>query len=198
MPGGQQGIEAEIFLYDTLSGGAGFTRQVGVRFPEVFAEALRLLESCPDRCDRSCYRCLRSYKNKFDHDLLDRRIGSYLMRYLATGVVAPPDRGWVDSTTDLLLNDLERQVGDLVEFSRSASARCADGVEHTAPILARRPDGSELVIGVLDPLTDSYSSDLEFQALITGSIVPVWPVEEVVARRNLPWVSSQLVSELTE
>lgn len=197
-PAGHAGIEAEIFLYDTLAGGAGFTRQVGVRFGEIFERALALLESCPEDCDRSCYRCLRSYKNKFDHDLLDRRVGAYLMRFLLTGRVPPLERQWMDQVTDLLLHDLERQVGDLVDFRRREPVLDQDGTERIAPIVARRADGSQLVIGVLDPLTASYSSDPDFQALCTRPAIPAWPVEEILARRNLPWVSSQLVTELAE
>ena len=63
---GRRGQEAEIYLYDTLSGGAGFARRVGELGLAVFEEALRILEACPERCDRSCYRCWRSYKNKFE------------------------------------------------------------------------------------------------------------------------------------
>jgi MrfA Zn-binding domain len=57
---GRSGEEVEIYLYDTLPGGAGFVRQVGALGLPVFEETLRMLENC--NCDRSCYRCLRSYK----------------------------------------------------------------------------------------------------------------------------------------
>jgi ATP-dependent helicase YprA (DUF1998 family) len=195
---GREGIEAEIFLYDTLAGGAGFARQAGVRFSEIFAAALHLLETCPDGCDRSCYRCLRSYKNKFDHDLLDRRVGAYLLRYLQSGEVPRPDPAWVAETTDRLCDDLRRQLDGEAVVQRSAvipvgSTQCL------APILATSQDGSRLVIGVLDPLTASYSSDPDFQALLSGRAgFDVWPVEEVLARRNLPWVSSQILQRLTD
>ena len=82
---GRAGLEAEIYLYDTLPGGAGFARRVGELGLAVFEEALQILEACPEGCDRSCYRCLRSYKNKFEHDLLDRHLGASLLRYLIFG-----------------------------------------------------------------------------------------------------------------
>ena len=66
-PGGKKGYEAEIFLYDTLPGGAGFSRQLVDLGQELFERALQLMTACPEGCDASCYRCLRSYKNKFEH-----------------------------------------------------------------------------------------------------------------------------------
>lgn len=195
-PAGRDGFEAEIFLYDTLAGGAGFARQAGVRFGEIFDRALMLLESCPDGCDRSCYRCLRSYKNKFDHDLLDRRVGAYLLRYLMTGDIQVPDPTWVAATTDRLFHDLRRQLDGHAAVARSAPVLASSGSK-IAPILITRGKESPLVVGVLDPLTASHSSDPELHALLaTGSGVDVWRVEEVLARRNLPWISSQILQRI--
>ncbi len=59
---GREGREAEIYIYDTLSGGAGFSKRAGSLGLPVFRDALAILENCPDACDRSCYRCLRSYR----------------------------------------------------------------------------------------------------------------------------------------
>ena len=78
---GRDGREAEIYLYDTLPGGAGFAQRVGRLGLIVFEDALRILENCPENCDRSCYRCLRGYRNKFEHDLLDRHLGSTLLQF---------------------------------------------------------------------------------------------------------------------
>jgi hypothetical protein len=66
---GREGLKAEIFLYDTLPGGAGFSTQLAGRGVELFEKALALLKKCPEGCDASCYRCLRSFKNKFEHGL---------------------------------------------------------------------------------------------------------------------------------
>jgi hypothetical protein len=73
---GTAGLEAEIFLYDTLPGGAGFASQLASRGVEFFRLALNLMKTCPEDCDASCYRCLRSFKNKFEHSLLDRHVGA--------------------------------------------------------------------------------------------------------------------------
>lgn len=56
---GQNGYEAEVYLYDTLAGGAGFARLAGERAMNVFNRALEVLSGCD--CDVSCYKCLRSF-----------------------------------------------------------------------------------------------------------------------------------------
>lgn len=87
-PAGWRGREAEIYLYDTLAGGAGFTRRVHDLGAEIYDLALKRLEECPADCDESCYRCLRSFRNKLDHRLLDRKVGAALLRHLLHGT--PP------------------------------------------------------------------------------------------------------------
>ena len=84
-PAGSHGLEAEIYLYDTLAGGAGFTRRVHDYGLAIFKKALERLETCPADCDASCYRCLRSFRNRFEHGLLDRKIGAALLKYVLDG-----------------------------------------------------------------------------------------------------------------
>ena len=84
-PEGRDGLKAEIFLYDTLAGGAGFSSQLVGRGTELLQRALQLVNECREDCDASCYRCLRSFKNKFEHILLDRHVGAELLEYLLTG-----------------------------------------------------------------------------------------------------------------
>ncbi len=69
----------EIFLYDTPPGGAVVASQLVECGGELFQRALKLMRTCPENCDASCYRCLRSFKNKFEHGLLDRHVGAYLV-----------------------------------------------------------------------------------------------------------------------
>ena len=44
---GREGLEAEIYLYDTLPGGAGFAKRVGGLGLAIFEEALKILEGMP-------------------------------------------------------------------------------------------------------------------------------------------------------
>jgi hypothetical protein len=72
---------AEIYLFDTASGGAGYAYEVGRNLPEMLQHIEALLTTCPGHCERSCTRCLRHYGNRFLHPRLDRRLGLQLLRY---------------------------------------------------------------------------------------------------------------------
>ena len=115
-PEGREGLKAEIFLYDTLPGGAGFASQLVECGTGLFQRALRLVKTCPENCDASCYRCLRSFKNKFEHNLLDRHVAAELLEYLLTGTLPEFDAQRLTNSTALLYNDLLRQGDDNVNF----------------------------------------------------------------------------------
>lgn len=74
---------ADIFVYDTLSGGAGYATQAGKVFTQVFESAAKLLGSCT--CSSSCDKCLRHYGNRFHHELLDRFLALDLARFIRDG-----------------------------------------------------------------------------------------------------------------
>jgi len=78
---------ADIFIYDTLSGGAGYALQAGESFDSIFQVAKRLMSSCV--CLDSCENCLRHYANRFNHLNLDRNLGSDLANFIELGEVPP-------------------------------------------------------------------------------------------------------------
>ena len=144
---GRDGREAEIYLYDTLPGGAGFAQRVGLLRLLVLEDALQILEGCPEECDRSCYRCLRSYKNKFEHDLLDRHVGASLLRFALHGTAPTLDVARLERSTDLLFQDLERHGVDGLTLERDRALWIPGLAEVTAPILASKGSGRQFVIG---------------------------------------------------
>ena len=81
--GGRTGKQVEIYLYDLTPGGAGFVRSAAANAKELFEAALERLESCD--CTHSCYSCLRSYKNKWDHKYLDRTLAAAFIRHVIDG-----------------------------------------------------------------------------------------------------------------
>lgn len=60
------------FLYDPMPGGSGLLQQMIDRWEEVVSAARKALSDCPGQCESSCYECLRTYRNAFFHELLDR------------------------------------------------------------------------------------------------------------------------------
>lgn len=76
-------LRADIYLFDTLSGGAGYSEQAGSELTRIFDVMSELLMSCS--CDTSCQSCLRHYGNRFYHESLDRHLASALLGYIRYG-----------------------------------------------------------------------------------------------------------------
>jgi ATP-dependent helicase YprA (DUF1998 family) len=194
--GGQEGTEAEIYIYDTLAGGAGFSRRVAELGIEVFEDAIELFEQCPASCDRSCYRCLRSFKNRFEHSELDRHLGASLLRYLIRDDQPDLDRARINLATDQLHADLIRQGIENIEFRRDV---VLDGVGIdglVAPMLAES-DGRSLIIGIHGPLTPGHASDPALRRALERATEPrVHLVDEIVIAQNLPAASKSVIDAL--
>ena len=64
-----------VVLYDNVPGGAGLVAQLtdAASFRRVLERARARVEGACG-CDRSCYGCLRSYRNQFAHPHLDRTV----------------------------------------------------------------------------------------------------------------------------
>lgn len=194
---GRDGLEAEIYLYDTLPGGAGFAQRVGRLGLPVFEEALQLLENCPESCDRSCYRCLRSYKNKFEHDLLDRALGASLLRFVLADTAPTLGAGRLERSTDLLYQDLERHGIEGLRLERKKEVAVAGLGKVVAPILAVNRAGAHFVIGLHGPLTPDEPSDDALRDIKEYSVaLPVILVDELVVRRNLPTATANLIERM--
>jgi ATP-dependent helicase YprA (DUF1998 family) len=195
-PLGHQGLEAEIYLYDTLAGGAGFTRRVRDFGLPIFQAALDRLENCPAACDESCYLCLRSFRNRFEHTLLDRKVGASLLRYVLFNEPPTPEQTRLDLSADKLFADLEGRDLPGTAFKRNAVVEVPGVGPVTAPVLATR--GSQRwIVGVHGPLTLDVPPTQElYEAKEFGSI-PVTLVDDMVITRNLPFATSQVIKKLS-
>jgi len=197
-PEGRAGLEAEIYIYDTLPGGAGFARRVGDIGLPIFEDALKLLEECPDNCDRSCYCCLRSYKNKFEHDLLDRHLGASLLRFVLNNAAPTlnPDR--VARSTNLLFEDLDRQDIQGLTLERDKKILVPGLGEVVVPILVTKASGVQFAIGLHGPLTSSEPTDVNLKDIMEyATSLTVHLEDELVVRRNLPFATQKLIENLS-
>ena len=190
---GAEGLQAEVFLYDTLPGGAGFSGQLPTQTEELFKHALELLKTCPENCDASCYRCLRSFKNKFEHALLDRHVGTQLLEYLVTGNLHRFDQRRVRRSKELLLNDIRRN-GEFVTIERDVQIKFPDGESRSVPILVVREDGVRFAIVVTGPLEIDYSAD-PVVTPVEEQEKPCFivPINELVIRNNLSDATSEVL-----
>jgi ATP-dependent helicase YprA (DUF1998 family) len=185
-PWGGHGREAEIYLYDTLAGGAGFTQQVSQLGREIFELALERLEHCPAGCDESCYRCLRSFRNRFEHTHLDRHVGASLLRYLLYGTLPTlaPER--LERSADKLYEDLERSGAESVHFERNVTVDVAGIGAVLVPILAIKDSGARALIGVHGPLTPDVAPTPELHRVAQETFERVKLVDDLIIARSLP------------
>jgi hypothetical protein len=191
-----EGLEAEIYLYDTLPGGAGFTQRVSAFGISIFEDTLKRLEQCPASCDESCYRCLRSFRNRFEHGLLDRRLGASLLRYLLYGTPPALDPVRLEQSANRLYADLRSRSVEGVTFERDGVVRI-DGIgDIVAPILARRGD-QQWIFAIQGPLTRDVAPTQELSDAKEYGSVPVHLVDDMVISRNLPIASRQVLQWLT-
>jgi hypothetical protein len=78
---------ADLYIFDTLSGGAGYSYVAGKRMNDIIAETFNVLNHCDNNCDSSCYKCLRHYNNQFKHHHLNRFLALELLTYLERGIL---------------------------------------------------------------------------------------------------------------
>jgi hypothetical protein len=195
-PGGISGLEAEIFLYDTLPGGAGFSNQLADQGLALFQLALYLMKTCPENCDSSCYRCLRGFKNKFEHSLLDRHVGAELLEYLLNGERPEFSPERLRTSTALLYHDLRRQSPDGAKFGLNVAV-ASDGATLTAPILAETVRGEKFIVALSGPLTADHPADAAIAEYRTnGGSIPVIVENELVVRGNLPAATRSVLEKI--
>lgn len=185
-PWGGHGREAEIYLYDTLAGGAGFTQQVSKLGREIFELALERLENCPAGCDESCYRCLRSFRNRFEHTHLDRHVGASLLRYLLYGTLPTLAPQRLERSAEKLYEDLERSGVEGVHFDRNVTIDVAGIGPVLVPILATKDSGARALIGVHGPLTPDVAPTPELHRVAQETFERVKLIDDLIIARSLP------------
>lgn len=67
----------DIYLYDSLSSGAGYAVSMETSIVPLLSKTRNLLEKCT--CDSACYECLKHYRNQHIHGLLDRKAALNLL-----------------------------------------------------------------------------------------------------------------------
>ena len=124
----------DIFLYDTLSGGAGYAEVAARNLPDILDATLSLLEGCS--CDSSCTECLNHFHNQHLQERLDRKLGAFLLRYATRGEVPR-------------CSTPEGQAAELSQLRASLELdgfRCSEGGTPEAAMLVER-EGRRMALG---------------------------------------------------
>nr|WP_300650560.1 DEAD/DEAH box helicase [uncultured Anaerobutyricum sp.] len=83
-----KGAYIDIYLYDSLSSGAGYAVSVASIVDKLLEEIKASLSSCD--CGSACYKCLKHHRNQYAHGVLDRFAALDLLRWGMEGVKAAP------------------------------------------------------------------------------------------------------------
>lgn len=77
----------DVYMYDSLSSGAGYSSKAGMVLPRILRNMEKLLVGCD--CSTACYKCLKHYRNQNVHAFLDRHEALELLRWARYGQVSP-------------------------------------------------------------------------------------------------------------
>jgi len=75
----------EMFFYDNLASGAGYSSLIGGMLNKILPRAREILSSCT--CTKTCKNCLDNFYNQRNHSLFDRFLGLQLLDYMEKRVL---------------------------------------------------------------------------------------------------------------
>lgn len=179
--GGGGSIAAEIYMFDTLSGGAGYSERVGDAMEELLRDYVRRVLACDDEhgkgCDRSCYRCLRHYYNQYYHTKLDRHLAMDLLALILDGK-APQDPSMVQQ--EQLLRGLKVMLD--LDGITTETGGAVDGI--AVPLIAKHKEKSVAVCVAHALVAEQFRSGLVDD--LDGSSMLLRPLNAYQLTRNLP------------
>jgi hypothetical protein len=110
----------DVYLYDTLPGGAGYARDIAANIASVIERGIELVTSCPTECDSACYRCLLDYGNQRHHGLLDRMLARDILRFVIDGALPTLTTSEEESLLDRLGSFATADAQFTIESTRQA------------------------------------------------------------------------------
>ena len=80
------GTYVDIYLYDSLSSGAGYAVSVADDISTILEKVEEVLKDCT--CGDACHNCLKHYRNQYIHGKLDRFAALQLLEWGERGTIA--------------------------------------------------------------------------------------------------------------
>ncbi len=80
-------VYVDIFLFDSLSSGAGYSSMLTGKIAELIEETYKLLQ-CKNNCATACHDCLKHYWNRRVHNKLDRHAAQQLLDWCTNEKIA--------------------------------------------------------------------------------------------------------------
>jgi hypothetical protein len=173
---GDEKLHLDVYLYDTLSGGAGYAELAGRNLDQILRDVLALLESCPARCERSCESCLRHYHNQHLRDRLDRFVGAQLLRYALSGEVP----------AEMPADAQAAHLSGLARLLQLDEFRCTPLAEVDGQIVPLRVErnGESVAVGIQSALLSTGWTGHSLNRLPANQTRRI--LNDYIVRRNLP------------
>ena len=141
-----------ISLYETSPGGAGYLRELAGQVSAWARSASRRLFG--HECERACYRCLKSYRNQYEHSKFDKELVRTLLFALggvgaAVEVAGRTNGDAMRSSVDWLTRGAADvpTTGTPIERALETAIRLDGGIPVPfAQFEIRKPDGKLLTI----------------------------------------------------
>jgi hypothetical protein len=178
---------ADLYLFDTASGGAGYAAGVSAELHAVLDRTEELLRDCPKNCERSCPYCLRHYGNRIFQSRLDRHLGLELLKYIRYAkmpeIAEPAAQA---ATLTPLAQYLELEGWEL-------KLRHNEG-QQTVPLLAS-PDGLKWMAVGTYPALMAHSNAYKEHSLSRNRTHSFVLLPDYLVERDLPSSYQQLLLE---
>lgn len=171
-----------LYLYDTATGGAGYTSQIATNLPQLLRQARHALV-CPNDCDAACQGCLLTHDTQHHLDDLNRHQGMALLSDDFLDSIALPKRLQAfGPTTELELEPLLLAARRVLQQFAAKEIRLYLGGDTKAwePLAWRlrqelgqwKQSGATVLLLVTDSIPDTLSEsqrdELAVLALYTG------------------------------
>ena len=99
------GSFVDVYLYDSLSSGAGYSVAVSENIELLLEKVEEILKQCT--CEGACYKCLKHYRNQYIHGQLDRFYALELLKWGKDGTIPSnlsmdEQKAYIDSLAHVL------------------------------------------------------------------------------------------------
>lgn len=164
-------VYVDVFLFDSLSSGAGYCATLSEQTSRLLKETEKVLEYCPNKCDSACHDCLQHFWNQRVHTQLDRFAGLELLKWCKNSALAAP---LTYRQQDELLKPLGR-LSPRYQISR-------DGTNHYVEC-----NGQKIRIYVYPAMWNKYSKSIPQDAIAISdkSIKYALPQVDAIIRERI-------------
>lgn len=126
----------EMFFYDNLTSGAGYSSLIGSILDKALCRARTILSEC--ECSRACKNCLDNFWNQRKHQFFDRDLGLQLLNYAELGQY-PEEYNTADQETFLVpLKQLVSEDQETISNGNSIKFK-------VVPAMIKKPENSSEV-----------------------------------------------------